>query len=307
MDKHIIVIVTFNRLALLKECVEACLAQTLPCSGILIVDNASTDGTWAYLEEQKKNPVIHPVRMKENLGGAGGFAEALRLADAEECDWITVIDDDAILRPDFLERIQHRIREDRGSCLCYAGVPLTEGIRPGHRRRVQGKLVKKEVPVPLEEYQQEVFSCDIASFCGLVMHRSLIGRIGLPRADFFIWYDDTEYCLRIRKETEIRTVTAAVIDHKAPMGGGEPGEVSWKEYYGIRNRIFMARQHYGFFTAFLIAGKKYIGGLGLCKKNRRNGRADANKRIRGLYGDGIRDGFAGRLGKNERYAPGAKK
>ncbi len=306
MDQHAVVIVTYNRLALLKECVAACLAQSLSFAEILIVDNASTDGTWAWLSALEERQV-HAVRMKENLGGAGGFAEALRLAERTDCDWITIIDDDAILRPDFLERIQGRIEADGGSCLCYAGVPLTNGIRPGHRRRVRGRFVKKEVPVPVEEYQRDVFSCDIASFCGLVMHRSLIGRIGLPREDFFIWYDDTEYCLRIRKETEIRTVTAAVIDHKAPMGGEKPGEVSWKEYYGIRNRIFMARKHYGFPTAFLIAVKKYMGCAAICLGNRRAGRAEGNRRIRALYRSGIRDGFQGRLGRNAVYAPGVKR
>ena len=150
MDKHAIVIVTYNRSALLRECLEAVESQTLPFDRIVVVDNASTDEDPRY--------VIR--REKENIGGSGGFAHGVREAYETGARWVTIIDDDAILTENFLEKLDQAAEADGGRYLCYAGVPLTDGIRLGHRRQVTGGLIKKERPVPMEAYQEERFLCD---------------------------------------------------------------------------------------------------------------------------------------------------
>ncbi len=81
--------------------------------------------------------------------------------------------------------------------------------------------------------------------------------------------------------------------------GGESRPVSWKDYYGIRNRIFMARKYYGLPTAWLIALKKRLKCAGLCLRST----GAERKSIQRLYSQAIRDGFNGRLGKNPTYAP----
>ena len=70
------VVVTFNRLDLLKQCVEALRAQTAPCH-ILIVDNASTDGTGQWAASQAG---LSYRSTGSNLGGAGGFNRGMRWA-----------------------------------------------------------------------------------------------------------------------------------------------------------------------------------------------------------------------------------
>ena len=67
-----VVIVTYNRLELLKECITACINQKEEFQKILIINNASTDGTKEYLENlQYSNLEI--INSNKNLGGSGGF------------------------------------------------------------------------------------------------------------------------------------------------------------------------------------------------------------------------------------------
>ena len=81
MNKSIVaVVVTYNRKLLLMECLQAILEQTYPVSKILLIDNASTDGTEETLSENGYlvNPKINYIKMKVNTGGSGGFYEGMK-------------------------------------------------------------------------------------------------------------------------------------------------------------------------------------------------------------------------------------
>ena len=79
-DRVAAVVVTLNRLPLLQKCIEKLETQTVPCD-ILVVNNASTDGTAAWLSEREAvNSRIHVKNTGANLGGAGGFHFGMRWA-----------------------------------------------------------------------------------------------------------------------------------------------------------------------------------------------------------------------------------
>ena len=304
MDKHAVVIVTYNRASLLEECVEAVLTQTAPYDYVVILDNASTDRTPELLTAWEGREGFLILKEPENLGGAGGFCRALEAAMGTDADWFTIIDDDSILREDFLKEIKTAIGRYEGFA-AYAGVPLTDGIRIGHRRRVSGGLIRREIPVPKEEYEQEYFLCRIASFCGLVVSRSAVEKAGLPMADFFIWYDDTEYCLRLSALTPILNWNAARIDHKAQSSPSGEG-AGWKDYYGIRNRIRTSKLHYGRLTAWTLAFYKLGKGLWLLLRQTAAGKPGQGWAWLCLTGRAVRDGLAGKGGIRSEYKPGSR-
>ena len=73
------VVVTYNRLSLLKECLTALLDQEYPLNKIYVINNNSSDETASYLRKiSKKYPTIIPVNLKKNVGGAGGFNVGLK-------------------------------------------------------------------------------------------------------------------------------------------------------------------------------------------------------------------------------------
>ena len=105
-NKFSVVIVTYNRLNLLKECISCVLTQTLPANEIFIINNCSTDGTTDYLNDVSKTEKnIFVNHQAENLGGAGGFYVGVEQAVKGRSDWIVIIDDDAMLDKNYLLNI----------------------------------------------------------------------------------------------------------------------------------------------------------------------------------------------------------
>jgi rhamnopyranosyl-N-acetylglucosaminyl-diphospho-decaprenol beta-1,3/1,4-galactofuranosyltransferase len=99
------VVVTYNRKELLAECLDGLFRQTRPVDRILLIDNASTDGTQEFLRQRGylDASAVEYVRLPANTGGAGGFREGMRRAYASDAEWIWLMDDDVEPVPDALE------------------------------------------------------------------------------------------------------------------------------------------------------------------------------------------------------------
>ena len=75
--KYSIVIVTYNRCDLLKECITCALQQTIAATHIVVIDNACTDDTDRYLNSLSIPQLVH-YRLDHNAGGAGGLNWAMK-------------------------------------------------------------------------------------------------------------------------------------------------------------------------------------------------------------------------------------
>jgi GT2 family glycosyltransferase len=95
-------VLTRNRKVLLAECIRGLLGQTHPVDAIVVLDNASTDGTREHLAAEGLLDRVRFERREENTGGAGGYREGVRLLQETGCDWLWLMDDDAEPRPDAL-------------------------------------------------------------------------------------------------------------------------------------------------------------------------------------------------------------
>ncbi len=242
--KYAIVIVTYNREQMLLECVNNAFNQTIRPDSIIIINNASTDGTKDYLKYlQKQSNLYHIVDLPQNIGGAGGFAKGIEYALQKNIDCILLIDDDAMIALDYMERIL-QLRHQYPQYKAFAGTVITDGnIETSHRRNMtRVGLMSKNCKE--QSYVQPWFLCDIASFCGMVVDSGMVRQIGLPHAEYFIWYDDTEYSLRIHQYSQFFVVTKAKLIHKT-IGEPKtyPRRYNWKEYYAVRNRLLMVREH----------------------------------------------------------------
>ena len=119
-----IVITTFNRVSLLKRAVESAISQTTPCE-VIVVDNASTDGTQAYVESFNEQVIY--VRNPTNANHAGAVNAGVEVASG---DWIKLVDDDDYLAPDCIEEMIRAIalNPDAVICSCQAAQVNAEGI-----------------------------------------------------------------------------------------------------------------------------------------------------------------------------------
>lgn len=256
-EKVAAVVVTYNRKHLLRECLQALLSQTEPLDEIIVIDNASTDGTDEMVPAEF--PQVTYVRLPENIGGAGGFHEGMKLAYEKGYDWIWVMDDDAEPEKDALERLTEYFNLENISALACTVKDAKGNVSLIHRGFFDFKTIFPLIqdPVPLEEYRKNKYlEIDMASFVGLLVKRSAISKIGYPMKDFFIHHDDVEYCVRLRQVGKLLLVTNSVILHKEEgksrciekkflfrNSSRVPYGKLWLSYYGIRNLVWLGKKY----------------------------------------------------------------
>lgn len=244
------VVVTYNRKNLLERCLAGIADQTVPLDAVLIIDNASTDGTEAWLEQwlPRRLSQARVVPLKQNCGGAGGFSEGLRLAIQDGADWVWMMDDDAEPHPDALEELM-KIAVSPANI--YGSLAKAGGKTSWPITLLQdGPTVASNVSeIPTAARVQ------MLPFLGFMVHRDAVKKIGLPDPSFFIAADDVEYCLRAQKAgMQIIVSGRSHIEHPKshPYAIRLPGYTltalelpPWKRYYDTRNRLLIARKYYG--------------------------------------------------------------
>lgn len=254
----IAVVVTFNRLDLLRTLV-ARLEQVPELAEILVVDNASTDGTGEWLAAYG-GPVLART-LATNSGGAGGFHDGLGWAVERGADLVWLMDDDGLPEPDCLARLLRErdldfwgplvVDQDAPTRLVFP-IRLPGGTRVVHelsdvrRAATHGRIEGIVIP-----------------FNGVLVTRELVERIGLPRAEFFIWGDDHEYRLRAEAAgARIATVVDAQVRHPSVGDLGTPmmfGRTTYnhspsdlKAYCMARNNTLNLRDHRGWTHVLLF-------------------------------------------------------
>ena len=202
--KITVVIVTYNRKDLLLECIEAVCKQSFPVHRIIIIDNASTDGTGEALRDSGyfDIPEVDYHLMDTNTGGAGGFYEGMRIARDLDTDWIWIMDDDTIpsitcleelingleiiQKNDSMENISFLASAVYGEKGEYMNVPTISSCCAENGYMTWYKYLA-----------HGMVEIDHATFVSVLINKKAIEKCGLPCKDFFIWGDDGEYTKRI--------------------------------------------------------------------------------------------------------------
>jgi rhamnopyranosyl-N-acetylglucosaminyl-diphospho-decaprenol beta-1,3/1,4-galactofuranosyltransferase len=253
------VVVAFNRKELLAECLRGLLKQICPVDAIYVIDNASSDGTEAYLDEAGllAEPKIHYEALPVNLGGAGGFASGMERAYSAGYTWVWLMDDDAEPFPDALEKFQPFMQEPATAALANLKLDTDGGVLIYHVGTVQWRSSAALVRLLPDESLTSPGKVPIgfSSFIGLLVHRGAIAKIGFPRREFFIHGDDNEYSVRLLRAGNLYLVPSSKIVHKEKIvppttekhwGSSKyrcvPIEKYAFEFFGIRNRMWTLLQ-----------------------------------------------------------------
>lgn len=260
------VVVTFNRRDLLARLLEALLA-TPDLDEVIVVDNASTDGTAQMLAELAPGRVgIHVVSLTTNTGGAGGFNRGLATAMERGADLAWLMDDDGVPEPDCLSRLL----EFDGELDFWGPAVLAEGDRSQlcFPIRLPGRtsVVSRMADVEAAANRNGLLPDIVIPFNGVLVTRALVERIGLPRQEFFIWGDDHEYRLRAeRAGARIATVVGAHFLHPQTDDLGTPmmfGRTTYnhtpsdlKHYCMARNNVVNLREYRGWLHVFAFVVK----------------------------------------------------
>ena len=274
MMNIIAVVVTNNRLALLKEVVAALNFQSHPVTNIVVVDNESSDGTGEWLDEQVGLIVKH----QDNLGGSGGFYTGIKLAVEKKADWIWLMDDDTVCREDTLQKLIEKLsllNEPVGfigsKCIWMDGSP--------HLMNIPAIKPAFNKTIPFNKYDDiGLLLVETCSFVSILINVNVVKQIGLPYKEFFIWGDDQEYTRRITKTGSLGLYcTQSVVLHKTsinyfPDFYRDTVQNLWKHSYGFRNEFFMIKKNKGFIYFLIWLPVKLIYTSGKIIKIRKDNR-----------------------------------
>lgn len=214
-------VVTFNRLALLQHLV-ARLGEVPEVAEVLVIDNASTDGTGAWLAGTPttgETPVLART-LPRNVGGAGGFHDGLAWAVDRGAELVWLMDDDGLPDRDCLACLLQHDHDFWGPLVVDEADPerLVFPIRLPGRATVVPTLSQAR-----ERAVDGVLADIVIPFNGVLVTADLVDRIGLPRSEFFIWGDDVEYLWRAREAgARVATITDAVVRHPSVGELGTP-------------------------------------------------------------------------------------
>lgn len=241
------VVVTYNRLELLKQNIEALLAQTVSCD-ILLVDNASTDGTGEAMQTLAQTGKIRYCNTGANLGGAGGFNYGMRWAVEAGYDYVWLMDDDTLPQPDALEKL---LEADQllGGPENYGFLSSAVLWTDGHECAMNRQKIVKDFYRHVELLKHGIIRIQQATFVSLLIPREIILQFGLPIKEFFIWGDDIEYTRRIavRGNRPCFLIGQSQVVHAMKENNGSSIATDCKERigryrYAFRNEAFLYRK-----------------------------------------------------------------
>lgn len=190
------VVVTYNRKELLEECIAALLNQTYKLNKIVVIDNASNDGTKELLATKYLIPEIKVYSLNRNMGGAGGFYYGTKIA-VEGCDWIWEMDDDTIPSPTALEELIKAKDKIKAEVSFLASTVHGMNNEPMNVPNVDLRPSLNGYSEWYKYLKEGLVEIESATLVSLLVNVKAVRKVGAPHPYFFIWGDDTEYTLRM--------------------------------------------------------------------------------------------------------------
>ena len=247
------IVPTYNRKDLLTNCLKAMLSGTVVPETIIVVDNASTDGTKEHIEslfakEIEQGQIVY-IPLKENMGGGGGYNIGLRKGMEMDVDFFWLMDDDA--DPDENALLELLKRADYRTCLASVATDrdkqkLSLGLGFRSNNKFEFFQLLSEVP-PDRHTMKPTF----VPFIGLLVPKHVVSVVGFPRADYFAIGDDIEYFYRIQERGyKVIYIRESIVFHPVPQKAKVNflwrknivviiDSPEWKHYYGLRNHVYL--------------------------------------------------------------------
>jgi GT2 family glycosyltransferase len=232
-----VVIVNLNGGSLLSRALDALSVQTVAPARVIVVDNASFDGSADRLEE--RHPGTEVIRLADNLGFAA--ANNLGLAAADDCEWVALLNPDAFAERDWLATLVAAAEANPeftffGSRLLRADMPA-ELDGAGDVLHVSGMAWRRHHGEPatgtaLE--REEIFSpCAAAA----LYHRDAFIGVGGFDESYFCYFEDTDLAYRLRLAGHrCLYVPEAVVHHVGSAIAGV--ESDFTIYHSFRNLVW---------------------------------------------------------------------
>ncbi|MBW4648108.1 MAG: glycosyltransferase family 2 protein [Kastovskya adunca ATA6-11-RM4] len=212
-----------------------------------VVDNASTDETPAYLEQHY--PQVKVLQTGENLGGSGGFSYGLQIVSKLEYDYLWLLDNDVRLDTQSLCALVETLQTY--SEVGLVGSQIRKLDDPQTIQEIGSFIYPKKAHLKINFGNASVISTseilqgkpylsvDACAAASLLVRREVVQQIGVWE-DFFIHFDDVEWCLRAKQASWVVAANpASIVWHASPDFKCRP----WISYYDERNLCYCWQKH----------------------------------------------------------------
>ncbi|MQA85799.1 MAG: glycosyltransferase [Streptosporangiales bacterium] len=237
VETVVAVVVTYNRRDLLAEALAAVHAQTRAPDTVVVVDNASTDGTGELVRERFRS--VDLVTLGRNAGGAGGFAAGLSRALARDADLVWLMDDDTVPEAGALAALldaRAGCPGDERPTLVASRVVWTDGRdHPMNTPRQKPRASRRERTAAATVGCVPIRS---ASFVSLLVDGAAARERGLPIADYFLWNDDFEFTTRLLRGRRGLLCPASVVVHKTRTFASTDADPGERFFFEVRNKVW---------------------------------------------------------------------
>lgn len=250
-----VVVVNWNGEAYLDDCLNAVAALRGEVGEVLVVDNASTDRSLAILAERHRE--VRVVRMDSNAGPARARNAGMRAAGHR---WILALDNDAVVRPDALEKLAAAAQEDGVAIVQPRSVFHDDPSRvhyDGGAAHYAGLISLRNFYRPLADAEGSgtvEVGCAVA--VALLVDRDAVLAAGGYDETYFILFEDLDLSYRLRAlGHRILSVEDAIVLHKGGTAGLSyregPAYPASRVFFHSRNRWLYLAKDYRAWTLFL--------------------------------------------------------
>lgn len=257
-----IVLVNYNGRRFLNDCIRGLSAGLRPGDEIVVVDNASADGSIEMLRDEFPSTTV--LDQSVNLGVAAGNNLGIRHVLASGHDYVLLLNYDTRPGADLVTTLRSAASP---STLVSANTTVW-----GDRTRSNshagsfdwwlGRLRELFLGAHVSQWPEGVQEVDIADTCCLLVPRAVFDAVGLMDEAYFLYYDDTDFVVRAREAGfQCLFHPAATVEH-FERGASGPGDVSpLSVYYTSRNRLYFMRKHersrakHGVFIAYFALSR----------------------------------------------------
>lgn len=247
------VVVAFDRRDLLVEALAALAAQTRGVDALVLVDNASSDGSGeaAQALAERTGLPLDLVTLARNTGGAGGFAAGIaRTLAHHDPDLVWLMDDDTVPTPTALAALldarQRWIGAGppvKGSAVV-AGPALLASRVVWHDGREHPMNTPRQKPLVSAAERSRAAAAGAvavrsASFVSVLLDAAVLREVGLPVAAYFLWNDDFELTTRVLRGRAGLHVATSVVEHRTKAFGGTDADPGPRFRFEVRNKAWL--------------------------------------------------------------------
>lgn len=248
-DRVTVLVVTYRGRAFIEACLDSLAAQTIP-HRVLVIDNASTDGTAKFLAD--RFPQVQSLRLPANAGFAGGVAAGL---EAVATPWCALLNDDAVAHPGWLDELMSAVvgRPEVAAATSRMLLAPSDEVTSAGPADDPSTWVMNNLGVALNRHG---FGYDIGlglpaqrgftraqpvfGFSGgaSIVRVSAIRQAGGFASHFFLYYEDTDLSWRLRLlGYDIVSVPSATVWHRHSATVKNTSELF--HFHNERNRLLM--------------------------------------------------------------------